>query len=47
MYKKMTVIDFLKILENASGDEVLDLIHQFQLGAIHFTDIFYEIGEEM
>lgn len=43
--KRMTVIEFLKKLEKASGDEALDLIHLFQCGGIEFTDLDYEVEE--
>lgn len=52
--RKMTIFEFLKILETANGDEVLELIHWFQCGRIEFTDIDYiakmkelrEVGNE-
>lgn len=44
--KKMTIIEFLKILETANGDQVLELIHLFQCGGIEFTDLDYEVNDE-
>ena len=40
--RKMTIFEFLKILETANGDEVLELIHLFQYGYI----VRYDNGEE-
>ena len=41
----MTINEFLKILETASGDKVLELVSLFQWGGIEFIDIDYFVGE--
>ena len=40
---RMTIFDFLRILETDSGDEALELISLFQCGDIEFTDLVYEV----
>jgi hypothetical protein len=33
--EEMTIIEFLKILETANGDQALELIHSFQCGELN------------
>lgn len=41
--KRMTIFDFLRILETASGDEAIELISLFQCGGIEFIDLDFEV----
>lgn len=43
--KRMSIFDFLRTLETASGDEALELISLFQCGGIEFTGIDYEVED--
>lgn len=39
--KRMSIFDFLRTLESASGDDALELISLFQCGGIEFIDLDY------
>lgn len=43
---EISIFEFLKRLETGSGDEVLELVSEFQSGGIDFTDLDYYVGEE-
>jgi hypothetical protein len=46
MYKEMTIMQFLAKLANASGDEALDLVGEWQCGGLVVGGISLDDAEE-
>ena len=43
---EISIYTFLKQLETGSGDDILEIVSNFQCGGVEFTDFDYEVGEE-